>query len=232
MRDYDCNLPLVIVHVPKTAGTSFGEILRGWYGHHLLPHYYNDATDEMPHRHDLAHMQSLGRPLAVYGHFNRMRGFGIEHYYPQVEQFVTILREPFDMAVSAYFFMRKNRAHWKDQSKIPSESLENHLLSTTATFLDFFPQKVTFDNYKEMIETRFIEIGITEHLGESIERIARKLNCEYKADSLPRLNVTERDQEIPGFLRDAFIERHPLAYAVYRYVADSYIVEGSSLPST
>lgn len=231
MRDYDSNLPLVIVHIPKTAGTSFGEILKGWYGHNLLPHYFNDATDEMPPRHNLTQMQSLGGPLAIYGHFNRKRGFGVEHYYPQVEQFVTILREPFDIAVSAYFFMRKNRAHWKDQSRIPSANLQDHILSTSGSFLDFFPQEVTFDNYKEVIETRFVEIGVTEHLSESIERIARKLNHEYKTDSLLRLNVTEWDQEIPADFREAFVERHPLAYTVYRYVADSYVVKGSSLPS-
>jgi len=46
-------------------------------------------------------------PLLVYGHFNRDHGFGVEQYYPEVNQFMTMLRDPFEAAISMYYFHRK-----------------------------------------------------------------------------------------------------------------------------
>ena len=73
-----------------------------------------------------------------------------------------------------------------------------------------------------MIETQFVEIGVTEHLDESMRRIATQLNQEYRSDMLPRLNTAERDQRVPQELKAAFIDRHPLEFAVYHYVLSKY----------
>jgi hypothetical protein len=53
-------------------------------------------------------------------------------------------------------------------------------------------------------------------------RIAKKLNQQYEPGSLNRLNVTERDQRVPYELREEFMEKRPLEFALYNYVLAKY----------
>lgn len=223
MRNYDANLPLIVIHLPKTAGASIREVYKEWYSDGLLFHYFNEHTGEMPKRFDLDRMHSRERPIVVYGHFNRTRGFGVEHYYPNSEQFITILRDPFERAISGYFFVRKNSHNWKDQSRVPKDALRKHLINFKGSILNHFPCDIDIENYKEVIETQFIEIGTAEHLDESMLRISSKINKPYTRGSIKYLNATERDEEIPYDLREEFEAQRPLEYAIYYYVLEKYL---------
>lgn len=225
MREYDVNQPLIAIHIPKTAGTSVKQIFQGWFGDNLLFHYHDIGNDILPAKHDLAGKHSKQKPIMIYGHFNRLRSFGIEDYYPEIQQFITILRDPIEYAASSYFYMRKNSSNWKDQSRIPKGDLRDYLFQEAriGSMLNHFPRTVTMDNYQEMIETQFIEIGVTDYLEASMNRIAEKLNRPYLPGSLPRLNATEWDQAIPEILRAEYREYLPLDYAVYDYVLAKYV---------
>ena len=216
MRVYDPNLPLIAIHIPKTGGSSVQQLYKEWFGNGFLAHY-KQADGSLPDKRNLSTLFGEHTSIVVYGHFNRLRKFGIEQYYPEVEQFVTIVRDPFERAVSRYFFLKaisqKAEKDLKDVivSQIPEWSMLCH-----------FPQDITMDNYKEVIENRFIEIGVLENMDESLRRIAAKLNKRYIPGSLNRLNVSIRDSQIPFELRERFIEQHPLEYAVYNYVLEKY----------
>jgi hypothetical protein len=69
--------PLIFIHIPKTAGTSVKQIFRKWYGQGLHMHYYNEQAGGLPVKHDLQAFHSIERPVVIYGHFNRLRGFGM-----------------------------------------------------------------------------------------------------------------------------------------------------------
>ena len=233
MKAYDSNKPLIHIHIPKTGGVSIKEIYKKWFNNGLLSHYYNERDGRMPQKHDLKALHTRNIDVCLYGHFNRKRNFGIEHYYPEVNQFITILRDPFEKAVSSYLFLRKNSRNWKDQSRIPKVELHDFLLRKTdgAGMFNHFPRGVTLDNFKEVIETQFIEIGVLEHLDESMKRIASKLNYKYDPSSLQLLNATKREQRIPYELREEFIEKKPLDYAVYNYVLSKYTQQNYALDS-
>lgn len=225
MRAYDINQPLIVIHIPKTAGTSTEQIFRGWFGDGFLRHYFDEVKSKMPEKYDLLKMHSREKPILLHGHFNKLRHFGIEDYYPEVSQFITVLRDPFEQLVSSYFYKRRVGSDWKDQSRIPLAGLRDYLLNTNPPMLNHFPGEVTMDNYKDIIETLFIEIGITEYLDESMRRIAKKLNLEYNPITLQRMNSSKRDQEVPYALREEFIEKNPLEFAVYRYVLEKYTLK-------
>lgn len=217
MKKYDESKSTILIHIPKTAGISVKQIYQQWFSERLYYHYFDGANKALP-----AKQVFDQDPVFIYGHFNRSKQFGIEHYYPEADQFVSILRDPFEMAVSGFFYARKVSPHWKTLLNCPTGKLEDYLHQVTSGLLNFFPQEVTFDNYRHMIETQFVEIGVTEHLDESMRRIATQLNQEYRSDMLPRLNTAERDQRVPQELKAAFIDRHPLEFAVYHYVLSKY----------
>ena len=223
MKIYDPTLALIVIHMPKTAGTSVQALYKSWFSDGLLLHYYNEAEGRMPIKYDIAGMHSKTTPLAIYGHFNKSRGFGVEQYYPEIQLFVTILRDPFERAVSGYFYLRKQAQNYKDQSRLPKNSLRDTLLDSRASLTNQFPRETTLDNYKEIIESLFIEVGVTEYLDESLARIAKKLNKSYDPESLQHLNATERDlSEIPYELKEEFMETKSLDYAIYNYVLAKY----------
>ena len=222
MRDFDRNQPLIAIHIPKSAGTSTKAVFKSWFGRGFREHYFDEEKGRMPTRYALEEIHSPERPVVVYGHFNRLREFGVEDYYPQAEQFVTILRDPFELAVSRYFFTRRVAGNWKDQSRVPDKELSEHVLNVTPNLLNHFPRIVTRANYKELIEKYFIEIGIVEKLEESLHRIAKKLGMHFEPEMLGHLNATERTESIPTEIRDRFVEKNELEYCVYDYIVERF----------
>ena len=216
MRSYNKQSPLIVIHVPKAAGVSSGHIFQDWYGDQFYKHYRDESKGTMPEKLDLFALHTPENPVCLQGHFNALRGFGIEDYYPRVNQFVTILRDPFELTISHYFYTRKVGKEWIDQSRVPKDDLVSYLKNNKPNMLNHFPRKVTLDNFKEICEEYFIEIGITEKLDESMRRIAHKLGFNY-TKKVDTLNTTTRDQPTPIEFKDPFIELNRLEYEVYTY---------------
>jgi len=214
MAVYDPALPLIAIHIPKAAGSSVQTIYRRWFGAGFLDHYFHGGPP--PPRRRLEAPPATDRPVVLYGHFNRLRGMGIEDRYPEVTQFVTILRDPFERAVSRHFYLRRRDGRTAD--------LRTDLLHQKPewSMLCHFPRGVTMDNYRQVLDTFFIEIGIVEQLEESLRRIAGKLGKDYEPRSVPLHNASPRDEPVPYELAEEFAERHPLEYAVYRHVAGRF----------
>lgn len=217
MQEYDRRLPLIYIHIPKSAGKSVKSIFEQWYGDGLYNNYYNERTASLPNKLDLNSLNSKTQPVVVYGHFNRNRGFGIEDYYPDVKQFVTIIRDPFETAISTYYYIRKIQDTILDQSRIPRCDLREFLLNTPPNILNHFPREVTRSNYQALIDEYFIQIGVMERLQKSMEQIRKKLGMPKIAASLPHLNSTPRDQAHPEDLREVYRDKYPLEYEVYDY---------------
>jgi hypothetical protein len=226
LRSYDRSQPLIFIHVPKAAGTTTRQVFDLWFGSRLLPHYFVEENGEMPKKHNIFSLHHVDNPLVVYGHFNRKRKFGVEDYYPEVQQFISILRDPFELMVSAYFFMKQHAHRWADCTRNPGLSVNDYLHRSKSTMLYHFPRIVTFDNYKDIIEEFFIEIGIAEQLSVSMQRIANKLQMSFDPSILGHLNTSERNQEVSEHLREIFVENNQLEYDVYQYVKSKF---GSSI---
>jgi hypothetical protein len=224
MRPYDPNLPLVFIHVPKTAGTSVREVFSGWFGERLVQHYFNFQQGRPPGRSPRFDQHTADKPVCIYGHFNRERGFGIRDAYPDAKQFITILREPFDHACSTYFYRRKQGHENGIFGHAPTTDLPTFLDTEPSTIFRHFPCDVSAETYREVIDTLFIEVGITENLPVSLTRIAAALGRTFDPACLGRLNVTDRDTGSLDLaaLRDRYRARFPLQHAVYDYVRARY----------
>jgi len=222
VRYYDSSQPLIVIHIPKAAGSSSKEIFKSWFSDNFHQHYFNEKEGLMPKKIDIFKLNSSKVPLCLHGHFNKLRKFGVEDYYPSANQFVTILRDPYELLISHYFFVSKVGGNWKDQSRVPKSDIETYLRSAKPNMLNHFPREVTLENYKDICEEYFIEIGITEKLDQSLERIANKLGFEFM-NNTPNLNKTDRDQEVAENFKDQFIESNRLEYEVYEYCLGKYI---------
>lgn len=220
MKIYQSNKPLIFLHIPKTAGIACQSHFMNWYENGFFPHYY---ANQLPPKQDLKQEVFRKQPSIIYGHFNAARGFGADQYYPAVDQFVTILRDPWERAVSGYFYLRKTNRLNAGSSDGGIESIEEFLMKgPDDSILNHHPKGCSIKNFKEIIEKYFVEIGITEKLEESLFRIAEKLGFNFDPSTLKEINKAPRDQEVPVHLKNEFMEKRALEYSLYEYVLSKY----------
>lgn len=214
MQSFCADEPLIFIHVPKTAGSSVRAVVQNWFPDQFNTHYYNEAQGGLPKRLDL---EATSPPPVIYGHFNRLRGFGVDDYYPQVRQFLTILRDPFDMHISRYLFTQKAAVNWKRRSDVEGVSLQEHLETGHLNMLEHFPRPVSFENYRDQIEEFFIDIGCMETLPSCLQRFATKLG-RAAPQELPHLNASAPKPELPQKAYAQFRARFPLEFEIYDWV--------------
>lgn len=221
MKQYTKAVPLIFIHTPKTAGTTVKRIVKKWFKSNFHQHYYDEIKDEKPPKIDLRGLHQPRKPLALYGHFNSLRGFGVEDYYPEERQCMTILRDPLELTISDYYYTKKHATGWK--RRMPSFDYDNLAEFITATssinMLNHFPRKVTIENYKDIIEEYFLYIGITEDLNKTVLNMASCLGLP-KPKEIGYENKSARDADLPESAREAFMEKHQLEFTVYEYVKE------------
>lgn len=213
-RDYDPGKPIISIHMPKCGGTSIAETLAGWYKEKFFGHYYDEQNGLMPTRH------VLSPGICIHGHFNSARRFGVKDYYPMVDQFVTVLRNPVEIAISNYFHLKRHRnENYRDgrlfNFKNEFSNVNQFLLKHRLPLMGFLPFIATKDNYKALIDRHFIFVGVVEHMDITGRAFARKLG--FPTGSIGRVNQSERDEEVDDAVMNEFIRRHSLEYAIYEY---------------
>lgn len=220
---YDPAEPLFFIHIPKTAGTSIRRQFYDWFGDGLLYHYFDEQTETPPARHRLREPATGGYlpGLCVFGHFNRKRGAGLEDYYSSARQRITFVRDPFERAVSTYFYINANAERWANRkTAIARVGLADWLQRPPGDMPGaFLAEGLSLDNHRAVLTERFIHIGVSEAAEVSLEHIARKLG-KPSPERLPRLNATERADAVPQDLRESFLAQRPLETAIYRFALE------------
>lgn len=222
MIAYDATKPLISLHIPKCAGQTFRQVLEQWFEHRIFIHYFQQYNS-FPPKHPL-------KPgICIHGHFNKTRGFGVIDYYPEVDQFIAVLRDPLEAAISNYFFWKIKAREIQLRKGIISKGGEHDYRDIDDFFkkrpksnmLDFMPREMTRENYKEIIETQFVWIGLVENVQRHVDGLAEALGVA--AVTVDRLNAADRNEEVSSGIRQNFIENNPLEFEIYRYVRDRLI---------
>lgn len=217
MRDYDSNKPLISIHIPKCGGISFTRILEGWFKERLVLHYFDEKNNRMPIKHRL----NPGSGVCIHGHFNMKRGFGITDYYSEVDQFITILRDPFEILLSNYFYVKRLGVEaYRDGLRYDLGDFSDYLKKHGSFMFLHMPCEITMDNFKEIFEKYFVYIGVLEDIQVSVDCLAKKLG--FPVTIITHENISERSIEITEQMREEFKERYPLEHAVYNYALSTY----------
>ena len=229
MNTYDPKKPLISIHIPKCAGSAFSNILKLWFTKGFRLHYHNEKQNKQPKKHNLysgIFSKRLKRGLCIHGHFNNKRGNGVCDYYPEADQFITVIRDPFNLHLSNYFFVkRKGENSYRSGKRHPiienAWNIKDYLKEAKKSYIcQFLPSNITLENYQQVLEEQFLYIGITESLQNSVDLLAQKLG--FSSMMVPVTNVSEWNESIPDGSREKFIENNPLEMAVYRYAKENF----------
>lgn len=221
MKVYDPKLPLFFLHIPKSGGVSLRQVLMHWFGQNFMhcyaPHYRRDDP-AVP-----------GQPVLVSGHFNCRRAKGVEQLFPQSDQFITVLRDPWERALSIYFFNRRHATRTAGTARVAAMGIEEYMAGWPfedpafgSPLLCFLPPVGPDESPIEMIERRFVEVGVTDALAASIQRIAERLGRPFDPSAVQHLNISKRDRPEPDHLKPAFRKRNAQDYAIYEHFRARY----------
>ncbi|MEZ6096482.1 MAG: sulfotransferase family 2 domain-containing protein [Pirellulaceae bacterium] len=239
MKQYDPHKPIIYTHIPKCAGTSVVRLLKEWFGPTYHKLNQDESKDILLPKVETRDEDGRWRDdvRCIHGHFNHGRGYGLPYYYPEIDQYFTILRDPFDLTVSMYFFAKgrsaEGRFWYRGQAVDFSDqfgSVVEYVRSYPYWLFHHLPQDLTLDNYEEKLASRFVYIGVFEDMQTSISNLAKifgKPDCE-----LPQLNVSNYDERVPEFLRDNFYADYPLLKKVYDYALATYRDASAAMPDS
>lgn len=221
---YDPTAPLIFVHIPKAGGVSCRAVFDAWFGPNLYPHYFRPKGDGLPPQRDFSRLVREGTPSVIYGHFNKHRDFGVEQYYPEASQFMTILRDPLEMHISRFFYAGRVEKKGRKIFDAPdNKSLEDFVKTGHLNMLEHFPRQVTMSNYRDIIEEYFLHIGFLDRLDESLNHMAKILNKPSVDTKIPHLNASARTHSVSAEIEQVFREKHELEYSVYTHARNLFL---------
>lgn len=228
-RVYNPLEPVVFTHIPKCAGTSFIRVLRFWFRKSYCHLIQDESKDiKLPKVPVLEQDGSFRQDIkCIHGHFNHGRGYGLPYHYPEIDQYITILRDPFDIVVSMYFFfkgksLRGEFFHRGKQVDVRDQfpSVEHYVRNYPDWLFDHLPQDISLANYEEQIRRRFIYVGLFEDMQTSIDVLAAIFGKSTM--DMPVKNVSQYDEPVPEKLRERFYEDFPLLHKIYQFVKNRY----------
>ncbi len=199
-------------HVPKCAGQSFREVFRG-LGLELIlekpPGKANEAKWEA-FRTNKIDLASKPTDTMVCGHLIHDGIRPRERYAEEIARgnvrIVTLLRDPMERAISAYFYRQR-------QGKEVVPTVEDHLRkmkNPMSHHLGFYE----FDGeMRGFLETYFF-VAVSEYLQASVNLVAKLM--EREPVEVPRINATARKPyEVSDEVRGIFRAQNELDYEMY-----------------
>ena len=204
-------------------------LLRDWFGKQYHKLNQDETRDIVLPRVETQDDQGrwLENVKCIHGHFDHNRGYGLPYFYPEVNQYFTILRDPFDLVVSMYFFAKGRSAGGEFLHRGQSVDIRDQfpdVASYVRTYpkwlFNHLPQDITLNNYQHKLEQRFVYIGIFEDLQMSINHLAEVLG--KPVGELPKINVSNYDEAVPESLRMQFYQNYPLLGRVYQFALERY----------
>lgn len=221
-KAYNPLKPLISIHIPKCAGTSFDAILKGWFGAGFHRHYFDEKNNLKPKK-IYADGAIPARPVrtCIHGHFNNKRQMGVFDYYPSADQYITIIRDPLELHISNYFFLKRRireNQNYRNGSKqtLHYHNIDDYLENTNSFMLFHFPWELTQKNYEDILLAHFVHIGVLEKFQQSVDIIAQKLGVPPVP--VHRKNTAPRDETPSDRAKEKWLERHPLERSIYRLV--------------
>lgn len=195
--------PLLISHIPKTAGSSLKKLVEQWNPDTVFV-YKRELALSSPNPDFIASFRSAPLPSVVMGHFS----FGVHRMLGVPPRYASIFRDPIQRVVSLYRYQKSLpdspfAEHFRAGMTLGefvtrhiTEMTNNHMCRVVAGVPPeagvSIKERWLLETASENLEKYYCAIGVVEHYDVALQRLAKTLGWgEY---AIPRENVTSGDQ--------------------------------------
>jgi len=181
---------ILSLHVPKAAGNSFRQLLQIEYGERMLTDYGDWAGFKVPEALERCRIRTLKMRSrrdellekydVIHGHFATDKYLGL---FPK-EEFVAFFRDPYQQAISHYYFLLRNPQREHLEEKMFHEA--------KMTLLDYLSWDALRDQQSQYLGSLSINdlamVGISEEFYKSVALFNAKFGCDLRGDSFLNVN--------------------------------------------
>jgi hypothetical protein len=226
-RPADVEEAVIFLHVPKTAGTTLNRLIEWEY-----PLFEIYSVDPVFFRWSASRLWQLpARRLKRTRMFKGHMVFGLHKILPQPATYITVLREPIERVISAFYFMRSyilhplywqlRRDNWTLEDFVRRSRRENVQCKIIAGAEYEKPCTAEIcERAKENLVRYFDVVGLSERFEESLALM--KLRFGWKLQRYSSFNVTRarpKKRDLPQSTLDLIIERDSFDLALYECAA-------------
>jgi Galactose-3-O-sulfotransferase len=186
---------VIFLHLPKTAGTTLNRLIEWEY---RLSEMY--SVDPVLFEWSAAHLRKL--PLARLSKTRMFKGhmlFGLHETLPQPSTYITVLRDPVERVLSAFYFMRSYRLHplyWKLRrekwtiDEFVQRSTRDNVQCKIIAGADYHAPctEAILEKASHHLSQYFSVVGLSERFEESLALM--KLRFGWQLKSYSSFNVT------------------------------------------
>lgn len=214
---------LLFLHIPKTAGISLFYALKKIYGNEHTLRYDQISIENRNKYLSMSH-DELNRFNFITGHFTLpvFKSKNISNY-----KIITILRDPVDRELSAYFYVKTESKHplfekYKDMDLY--KYLDHYEKNGIRNFQCWqLCEKASFEAAKEVIDNQIYLAATNNNLKAFYKIMQHKLNLPeievmHKNKTSFRLYANELHPDIVNRIRKLTEEDNKL----YNYVKDNF----------
>ena len=214
---------VIFLHVPKTAGTTLNRLIEWEY-----PLFQMYSVDPVFFRWSASHLwrlppQRLKKTRVFKGHML----FGLHKVLPQPATYISVLRDPIDRVISAFYFMRSYKLHplhWKFRRekwtledfvrRSPRDNVQCKILAG-AEYNAPCTEEI-FERAKQNLLRHFSVVGLSERFEESLALM--KLRFGWKLQRYASFNVTRarpRKHDLSKATLDLMLEQNSFDIGLY-----------------
>jgi hypothetical protein len=178
MERIDNNIELVFLHIPKTAGTSFSNILKQVYGSKSVARIDINKNEIIINENQSLNHKILKRKIkVVHGHFSYKKlfeSFVLSNDIPVV----TWLRDPVERVISNYFYLKEKMLE-KLNDKNGDFGFGNRMIKTIEEFALFERNQNRMSKFLKGADiSKMFYVGLVEDFETDLQELAKKLNWE------------------------------------------------------
>ena len=218
---------VIFLHVPKAAGSTLNRLIELEY-----PLFEIYTIDPVFFRRSWTHLQRLStKRLGKIRIFKGHMLFGLHAILPQSATYITVLREPVDRVLSAFYFMRGYKLHplywrlkfgnWSLEDYVKRSRRENVQCKILAGAEYNKPCTAEIcETAKENLLRYFSVVGLSERFEESLALM--KLRFGWKLKHYSSFNVTRtrpRKVDVPRSTLDLIAEKNSFDISLYECAA-------------
>lgn len=221
---------VIFLHLPKTAGTTLNRLIEWEY---RLSEMY--SVDPVLFEWSAAHLRKLPpRRLRKTRMFKGHMTFGLHEILPQPATYITVLRDPVERVLSAFYFMRSYKLHpfyWKLRrenwtiEQFVERSRRDNVQCKIVAGADYNAPCTPeiFENAKDNLSHHFSVVGLSERFEESLALMKLRFGWELKSYS--SFNVTRsrpKQGDLPQATLDLIAGNNLFDVALYQHAAELF----------